>query len=154
MQETFSFNTETKNKNPGPKKRHDCVASEICRVPECKAVLQKGPKTQGFHLYQAVCIRLRRLSYVADAKWVAEQGITCFHCFSVEHSNSSCQFKDTKSRRIVKVGYKEQRCNKDHHVALHDKKNLGKLLSLPTKKYLLGQLINTDMNRVSQKFLN
>ena len=71
---------------------------------------------------------LRKMNYAAVAKWVSDQGITCFHCFSVEHSSSNCQFKDTKCRRIIKIGNKEQKCGKNHHVALHSEIKHGKIV--------------------------
>ena len=144
MKETFSFSTETQNKNSGPKKRCDPVEGQMCRVPGCQATLQKGSRYQGFHLYQAACPKLRKLSYTAVAKWVEEQGITCFHCFSVEHSNKNCQFKDTKCRRIVKIGDKApQKCNKDHHVALHDQTRHGKIIKSSYQKTPAGS-VNQD----------
>ena len=126
MQENFSFSTD--NKNSGLKKRRDPVAGELCRVPNCGTVLQKGSRNQGFHLYQAACPKLRKMNYDAVAKWVSDQGITCFHCFSVEHSSQNCQFKDTKCRRIIKIGNKEQKCGKNHHVALHSEIKHGKIV--------------------------
>ena len=126
MQENFSFNTDYKNS--GLKKRRDPVARELCRLPKSRTVLQKGLRTQGFHLYQAACPKLRKMSYAAVAKWVSDQDITCFHCFSVEHSSSNCQFKDTKCRRIIKIGNKEQKCGKNHHVALHSEIKHGKIV--------------------------
>ena len=129
MKDTFSFSTDTKNKNSNPKKRRDPVEGQLCRVPGCQAILQKGSRYQGFHLYQAACPKLRKLSYAAVAKWVEEQGITCFHCFSVEHHTNKCQFKDTKCRKIVKIGNNEpQKCNKNHHIALHDETKFGKIV--------------------------
>ena len=76
MQENFSFSTD--NKDSGLKKRQDLVAGEVCWVPNCRTVLQKVPRSQGFHLYQAACPKIRKMSYAAVAKWVYDQGIFVF----------------------------------------------------------------------------
>ena len=129
MPESYSFGTLANPKEKGNMSNNtkEPVEGDKCPVPGCTKTLAKGPQN---HLYIVQCPMLKKQKATTLLNWFHQKGYKCAHCFSKVHEFWDCQFREFKCKRQVadKKG-RPRYCGKSHHLALHDEKTDGKILS-------------------------
>ena len=131
MPESYSFGTSAST-NPQEKGKmsnntKEPVEGDKCPVPGCTKTLAKGPQN---HLYIVQCPMLKKQKATTLLNWFHQKGYKCAHCFSKVHDSSDCQFREFKCKRqVADKNGRPRYCGKSHHLALHDEKTDGKILS-------------------------